>query len=333
MHAGSIDTHTHIVPRHLPSFAGAVPSDWPSIEHTSCGHANVVISGKLFRTITDAAWSVPRRIADIAEMGIARQAISPMPELLSYWLPLDSATALLRHVNETIAAMVTESPAHMIGIGAVPLQNVDAAVTELRRNLESLGLRAVEVGSNINGVPIGDPCFEPFFEAAAALGVAVFVHALRASGKERLVGPPMLEQIVGFPGEIALAAASLITSGTLVRNPRLRIAFSHGGGGLAPMLARMEHFWERIPKFGELLQESPLSTARRAFYDLVVFEPVVVRMLVELFGASQLLVASDYPFGPYERSPVDLLRRAGLSEADTMTITQLNAPRYLGLPM
>jgi aminocarboxymuconate-semialdehyde decarboxylase len=163
--------------------------------------------------------------------------------------------------------------------------------------------------------------------------VAVFVHALRATGKERLVGPPMLEQIVGFPGEIALAAASLITSGTLVRHPHLRIAFSHGGGGLAPMLARMERFWERVPKFSELLQESPISTARRAFYDLVVFEPVVVRMLVELFGASQLLVASDYPFGPYERSPVDLLRRAGLSEADTMTITQLNAPRYLGLLM
>jgi aminocarboxymuconate-semialdehyde decarboxylase len=333
MHAGNIDIHTHIVPKHLPSFAGAVPSDWPSIEHTSCGHANIIISGKLFRTITDAAWNVPRRIADIADMGISRQAISPMPELLSYWLPLDSATTLLRHINETIATMVTESPAHMIGIGAVPLQDVDAAVAELRRNVESLGLRAVEVGSNINGVPIGDPCFEPFFEAAAALGVAVFVHALRATGKERLVGPPMLEQIVGFPGEIALAAASLITSGTLVRHPHLRIAFSHGGGGLAPMLARMERFWERIPKFSELLQESPISTARRAFYDLVVFEPVVVRMLVELFGASQLLVASDYPFGPYERSPVDLLRRAGLSEADTMTITQLNAPRYLGLLM
>jgi aminocarboxymuconate-semialdehyde decarboxylase len=56
-------------------------------------------------------------------------------------------------------------------------------------------------------------------------------------------------------------------------------------------------------------------------------------LLVELFGASQLLVGSDYPFGAYERSPVDLLRRAGLSETDTMTITQLNAARYLGLLM
>jgi aminocarboxymuconate-semialdehyde decarboxylase len=333
MLTGSIDIHTHIVPQDLPRLAGCVPSQWPSIEHTACGHANIMISGNVFRTITPSAWSVQRRIADIAQMGVARQAISPMPELLSYWLPLEGATVLLRHVNETIAAMVVESPAHMIGIGAVPLQDVDASIVELRRNVELLGLRAVEVGSNINGVPLGDPRFEPFFEAAAGLNVAVFVHALRAAGKERLVGPPLLEQIVGFPGEIALSAASLITSGTLFRHPTLRIAFSHGGGGLALMLARMEHFWERVPKFTEVLRESPLMSARRAFYDLVVFEPFVVRLLVELFGASQLLVGSDYPFGPYERSPADLLAKAGLSEADTIIITQLNAARYLGLLM
>src|SRR5260370_29074516 len=271
MHAGNIDTHTHIVPKNLPSFAGAVRREWPSIEHISCGHANIMISGKLFRSITDAAWSVPRRIADIPEMGISRPAISPMPELLSYWLPLDSATVLLRHVNETIAAMVTESPTHLIGIGAVPLQAVYAGVAELRRNVELLGLRAVEVGSNINGVPIGDPSFEPFFAAAATLVVAGFVHALRASGKERLLGPPMLEQLVGFPGEIALAAASLITSGMLVRHPHLRIAFSHGGGGLAPLLAGMGPFWFASPKFGELLQQSTLSMDHPACYDLEVF--------------------------------------------------------------
>jgi aminocarboxymuconate-semialdehyde decarboxylase len=325
-----IDIHTHIVPKAFPCASGAAPSKWPSMQHDACGHASIVISGKVFRTVTDTAWSVPRRVADIAEMGLTRQAISPMPELLSYWLPLDGARSLLRHVNESIAAMVAESPTHMIGIGAVPLQDVDAAIAELRRNVELLGLRAVEIGSNINGVPVGAPAFEPFFEAAAALGVAVFVHALRAAGKERWIGPPLLEQIIGFPGEIALAAASMITSGTLQRHPSLRIAFSHGGGGLAPMLARLERFWLHTPKFGELLAESPVFSARRAYYDLVVFEPAVVRLLVESFGVSQLLVGSDYPFGAYERRPVDLLRNAGLCEADILMITELNAGRYLG---
>jgi aminocarboxymuconate-semialdehyde decarboxylase len=45
----------------------------------------------------------------MVRMGIARQLLSPMPELLSYWLPLDDALPLIRHVNTTIAAMVARA--------------------------------------------------------------------------------------------------------------------------------------------------------------------------------------------------------------------------------
>jgi aminocarboxymuconate-semialdehyde decarboxylase len=330
--SGGIDIHTHMVPRDFPAYRGCAPgAPWPSMRHECAGHANIMISGKLFRTVGEAAWSVPHRIADLAEMGVARQVVSPMPELLSYWLdPLDAA-ALLRHVNGAIAEMVAEDPARLIGMGAVPLQDVDLAIRELRHNLEALSLGAVEVGSNVDGVPIGDPRFAPFFEAAADMDIAVFVHALRAAGKERLVGPPVLEQIIAFPGEIGLAVASMITGGILVRHPHLRIAFSHGGGGLAMMLARMEHFWSELPKFGDLLAESPRQTARRAYYDLAVFDPAVVRFLADSFGTNRLLIGSDYPFGAYEKAPHRLLRRAGFGEADIKAVAETNAERYLGL--
>jgi aminocarboxymuconate-semialdehyde decarboxylase len=330
--ARGIDIHTHMVPRDFPAYSGrAAMAPWPAMDHDGCGHANILISGKLFRTVGEAAWSVPRRLGDLADMGVARQVISPMPELLSYWLDPADARVLLRHVNGAIAEMVAEDPDRLIGMGAVPLQDLDLAIGELRYNLESLSLRGVEVGSNVNGVPIGDPRFEPFFAAAADLGVPVFVHALRAAGTERLIGPPLLEQIIAFPGEIALAAASLITSGILARLPNLRIAFSHGGGGLAMTLARMEHFWSELPKFGDVLAESPRQSARRAYFDLAVFDPSVVRFLADSFGVSQLLIGSDYPFGAYEKAPHDLLRAADFGDADIVKITETNAKRYLGL--
>ena len=326
-----IDVHTHVAPENFPAYRGSDSSiAWPSMEQGQCGHGNIIIAGKLFRTVRDAAWSAPRRIADIAQMELTRQVISPMPELLSYWLPLPDAVVLLRHVNAAIAAMVEEAPAHFVGMGAVPLQDVDTAIAELRYNKEVLGLRAVEVGSNVNGAPIGDPRFEPFLAAAEAMGVAVFVHALRAA-KDRLCGPPLLEQIVAFPSESALAAASLITSGVLARHPRLRIAFSHGGGGFGVTLARMEHFWTEFPRFTELLAESPLATARRAYYDLTVFDPVVVRALADQFGVDQLLLGSDYPFGAYEKKPLELLRRAGFDEAQAEAVRCHNACRYLDI--
>jgi aminocarboxymuconate-semialdehyde decarboxylase len=180
-------------------------------------------------------------------------------------------------------------------------------------------------------VPIGDPRFEPFFAAAEDLGIPVFVHALRAAGTDRLIGPPLLEQIVAFPGEIALAAASMITSGMLARHSGLRIAFSHGGGGLATMLARMEHFWSALPRFNALLAESPRQSARRAYFDLAVFDPAVVRFLADGFGIGRLLVGSDYPFGAYEKAPHDLLRAAGFADAEIVQVTETNAGLYLGL--
>ena len=125
----AIDLHTHVVPERFPSYAGKganVP--WPSMADAHACHKHVMIQGKVYRTVSDGSWSVPRRIEAMNEMRVARQVISPMPELLSYWLPLDDAQVLIRYLNDEIAAMVDRAPDRLIGLGAVPLQDVDAAI-------------------------------------------------------------------------------------------------------------------------------------------------------------------------------------------------------------
>src|SRR5882724_8617927 len=240
-----IDVHAHVVPQDLPAFVGrAAPALWPSTaaapDAGGLCHRHIMIAGKNYRTVTDRCWSATRRLADLPEMALARQAISPMPELLSYWFEPAAAQQLLRYLNEQIAAMVAESGGVLIGLGAVPLQDVDLATAELRRVMETLRFAGVEIGSNINGVPIGDARFEPFFEACEALGAAVFVHALRPTGMDRLVGPPALQQVLAYPSDVGLAAASVITGNLMQRHPRLRIAFSLGGGTLASLLPRLQ---------------------------------------------------------------------------------------------
>jgi aminocarboxymuconate-semialdehyde decarboxylase len=127
--------------------------------------------------------------------------------------------------------MIARAPQRFVGLGAVPLQDTEAAIRELEYISDRLGFRGVQIASHVNGASIGETRFEPFFAAAARLGAAVFVHALRPAGQERIVGP-FAEQAVCFPGEIALAAASMITGGIAARHPALRIAFSHGGGAM-----------------------------------------------------------------------------------------------------
>ena len=54
---------------------------------------------------------------------------------------------------------------------------------------------------------------------------------------------------IGFPLETAYCIASLMTGGTLTRHPRLRLAFSHGGGAFASILPRLAHGWTIKPEF------------------------------------------------------------------------------------
>jgi aminocarboxymuconate-semialdehyde decarboxylase len=326
-----IDVHTHVVPESFPLYAGnARDIPWPSMAEAHACHKHVMISGKVYRTVSEGCWSVPRRIEDMNELRIARQALSPMPELLSYWLPLADARVLIRYLNDQIAAMVERAPERFVGLGAVPLQEVDAAVRELDYVLKQLRFAGVEIASHVNGTSIGDGRFEPFFAAAEEMGAAIFVHALRPAGQERIVGP-FSEQAVCFPGDIALACASMITGGIAARHPNLRIAFSHGGGAMAMLLPRLVHAWNALPKAREALAESPAVTARRFYYDHLVFDPAAVKFLIERFGASQIVVGSDYPFNMGDPDPAGSLDRVRLDTATHAAISAENARRFLGL--
>jgi aminocarboxymuconate-semialdehyde decarboxylase len=327
----TIDVHTHVVPENFPPYAGSgrdIP--WPSMAEAHACHRHVMISGKVYRTVSDGCWSVPRRVEDMNSMRVARQALSPMPELLSYWLPLGDAKVLVRYLNDQIAAMVERAPQRLVGLGAVPLQDVDAAIQELDYAVKTLKFSGVEIASHVNGTSIGDPRFEPFFAAAEELGAAVFVHALRPAGQDRIVGP-FSEQAVCFPGDIALACASMITGGVAGRHPRLRIAFSHGGGAMAMLLPRIVHAWQMTPKAKEALKESPAVTARRFYYDHLVFDAAAARLLIERFGAAQIMVGSDYPFVMGDRDPVGALERLELDADAHQAISAGNARRFLGL--
>jgi aminocarboxymuconate-semialdehyde decarboxylase len=326
-----IDIHNHIVPENFPAYAGKgrdVP--WPSMAEAHACHRHVMISGKVYRTVSDGSWSVPRRIEAMGEMRVARQVLSPMPELLSYWLPLEDAQVLIRYLNEQIAEMIALAPDRFTGLGAVPLQDMDSALRELEFVLKNLKFAGVEIASHVNGVSIGDARFEPFFAAAEKMGAAIFVHALRPAGQDRIVGP-FVEQAVCFPGDIALAAASMITGGIGARHPKLRIAFSHGGGALGVLLPRLVHAWKVTPRAKEALSESPAATARRFFYDALVFDPLAVRFVIDTFGSSQVCVGSDYPYAMADSDPVGTLEKAGLDAAVLAAIRSGNAKRFLGL--
>ena len=304
---------------------------WPSMADAHACHKHVMIDGRAYRTVSDRCWDPALRLADLHGMGVALQVLSPMPELFSYWLPAPAADMLLRYVNDQIAEMVAASDGRLAGLGAVPLQAMDLATAELHRVCRELGFAGVEIGSNVNGKPVGHPDFAPFFAEAAALGAAVFVHAVRPE-VGRVAGPGPLQQALGYPSEIGLAAASCITGQLMIRHPALRIAFSHGGGTLGLLLPRLEQAAQVFPAVRDAIGTSPTGQARRMFYDSLVFDAPTLRHLVGVFGDTQVMLGTDYPFNFHERAPVERVHAAFADEAVQHRLVHGNAARFLGRP-
>ncbi|MFI4974144.1 MAG: amidohydrolase family protein [Caulobacterales bacterium] len=326
-----IDVHSHVVPKALPRDpTGGEIGAWPSVHCEACGRlAKVMVGQKPFRDIDDRSWDVARRIEDMDREGVTAQALSPMPELLSYWLDIRGAVELTRHLNHTIGEMVAARPERFFGLGAVPLQDPEMAAKELAGLRARFGLVGVEVGSNIGGVYLGDSRFDPFFAAAEENDMAVFVHALHPLQARDLARHPMLTPFAAFPVDTALCAASLIMEGVLERFPRLRLAFSHGGGALGPILHRMEYGWTSSDGFNGKLPQSPKAYARRFFYDSLVYDEAYLEHLATHIAPRQVFLGTDYPYLIQQPEPAAFIQAAARSGVDGSIWTGA-ARRFLG---
>ena len=153
---------------------------------------------------------------------------------------------------------------------------------------------------------------------------------LCAESADRLLGPAPLQQVLAYPTDVGLAAASVITGGLLQRLPGLRMAFSHGGGTLMALLPRLQQGWTSFPALASSIAESPREQARRLFYDTLVFGAPTLRLLHASVGTQALLIGTDHPFNFLEPRPMERLAEAGLDATTQEALAGGNARRFLG---
>jgi aminocarboxymuconate-semialdehyde decarboxylase len=304
----NIDVHTHVVPAVLPN-NGKRSQSWPSVEIRSDDEAAVMVRGTVFRAIDSRSWSAQRRLDDMEEDGIDIQVLSPMPELLSHWLPRDEADELCTVVNEHIAAMIAHSPSKFWGIGMVPMQDPELAAQRLE-NVKALGLRGIEIGTHINHVPLGNPALDAVYSAAEQLNLAVFVHPLHPAGMDRIGTPRELAAISVFPLETAMAAMALLGARIQDRFPKLRILLSHGGGAAPWIAPRVDFAYSETPLLKKHLPETASQTLKRFWYDTITYDAAALHYLADRIGLKQLVVGSDYPFAIRQKRPAAFAAQA-----------------------
>lgn len=320
-----IDFHTHVVPLRLAADP-ARDRRWPSIELAAQGKAAVMIAGKVFREIDARSWDVEQRLADMVEDGTDMQVLSPMPELLSHWLPPDDAEYLADVMNEQISGMIALAPRNFAGIGMVCVQDVPRAVRQLQK-VKALGFAGIEIGTHIDGVALGSETLHPVYEAAEHLDLGIFVHPLHPAGLERIGAGPELAATAAFPLETALAAVSLLSAQVTELFPRLKILLSHGGGALAWILPRMDFGWSLGGPVQGRMKLPPSKAARQFWYDTILYDPASLRFLSSTVGMDHIVVGSDYPFAIRQKRPGAFVKAALGNDALLLTD---NAFGFLG---
>ncbi|MAN66973.1 MAG: amidohydrolase [Hyphomonadaceae bacterium] len=325
-----IDVHTHVTPYQFPECPGEpFASKWPCMRCGSNVEATLMIGDRPFRQLDDRSWDLARRLTDMDRDGVDVQVLSPMPELLSYWLDLAGAEIICDHVNAQIAGMVSASPSRFTGLGALPLQNPAGSGRYLERIRSEFGLIGVEIGSNINGHLLGERMFDPFWEAAESLNMAVFVHALHPVATKSLDVTPTYTAFAGFPIDVAMSAASMMLNGTLQRYPKLRVAFSHGGGALTAILGRLDRGWTATGGYGIEGLEAPSIQAARFFYDSNVYDAHGLSSLATGMAPGHVFAGTDYPYLIQQEELDAYLRATHLGQQALDDLREGAARRFL----
>jgi aminocarboxymuconate-semialdehyde decarboxylase len=249
---------------------------------------------------------------------------------VGYHLDNRHGQSLSRLFNETVVAAAKASGGTFIPVATVPMQSSAAAVEELEYAVKSLGIRMVEIGTNVNGINLDEPEFLPFFAKAAELNVLVQLHPHQdcVAGVDRL-GRYFLSNLIGNPMDTAIAAASLIFGKVLENYPPLNILLVHGGGAFPFIIGRISQGYSEM-EICRTIPRSPQEYFRRFYFDTLVLDPGALRLLYDKAGADRLMLGTDYPYdNTGEKDPVGALERAGLRNCEE--ILGKNAAALLGI--
>ncbi len=327
--AGLVDCHTHTLPRRWLDLAERHGDDrWPVRREIDDCSADLFVGGKHFRTVPHTCWDAQARIEQMDASGIGVQWLSVTPVMFSYWAPPKHAAEMARHVNDEIAGMVRHAPDRFVGLATLPLGDTDLALAELGRAVGELGLRGVEIGTNIAGRDLDDPGLLPVFQAIADAGVPVFVHPWDIRGADRLKQYNAMYTI-GMPTETSYAALALLHGNVLGAVPGLRVLLAHGAGALAWLLPRIERGWDTWPDRRGGLAEPPTSAARRLWADTLAGDEANLRLAGHRFGWDHIVVGSDYPFPFGEQRAGDVVLESSLDTGVKTAILTGNATALL----
>ena len=255
---------------------------------------------------TPGGYDPKARLVDMDKEGIDVAVLYPS-QMLAFVEDVGLFTAACRAYNNWIREYCEESPGRLYGVGVVPLQDIDGAISEMRR-VKDLGFKAVMIRPSpyIGSNKLYHPCYEPFWAAAEDMNMPIGVHPFPFADMPNVCRNMGLDDgLGGLEGlylqmtltnalDTMIGMAWFVGGGICDRHPRLKVAFLEATGGwMYPMLERLQ---AKYSYFGSRHAKTPpMEIFQRQCW--VSFDPdeKTLAYFAQLLGPDRILWASDYP--------------------------------------
>lgn len=292
------------------------------------------------------------RFSQMDEFGDYRQIISlaapPVEDLGS----LQVSREMSRIGNEAMAELVRDNPDRFAGFSAcVPMDDPDAAVTELDYAVNELGALGAQIYTHVHGRSMDAPEFDPFYARVEELGKLLQVHPCRSSAWADYPAEERSKFEIwwtfGWEYDLSAFMARVVFSGVLERYPALKMLIHHGGAMVPHFAGRVGPGWDqlgaRTPESqkedieGYPLTKRPIEYFKMMYADTAMFGAAhALRCSIDFYGVDRVLFSSDSPFDPekgpgYIRAAIKNIQEIGLSETDQDMVFGGNVSRLLGL--
>jgi aminocarboxymuconate-semialdehyde decarboxylase len=282
-----------------------------------------------------------------------QQILSIATPPIDVFAPPGTSVDLARRANDGMADLVSRYPDRFPGfVASLPLANPDAAQAEIRRAIDQLGARGIQLFSNINGRPLDEPEHLALFDTMAAYDLPVWLHPYRGAEMADYASEARSKFEIwwafGWAYETSVAMARLVFAGLFDRHPQIKI-ITHHLGAMAPYFeGRIGPGWDQLgtrttdEDYGALLRQlkkRPLDYFKMFYGDTALFGAYdATECGVRFFGPSHVVFASDAPFDPekgpmYIRETIANVERLPISHEDRERIFWKNAVDLLKLPL
>lgn len=281
-----------------------------------------------------------KRLGFMDKYGVEKMIVSLNAPAIQAIPEVDRAIEIAHRANDCLAGQIARRPDRFAGLAALPMQDPEAAIAELRRSVEDLGMK----GALVNGFSECDredtalyydlPQYWPFWAELERLDVPFYLHPREPLPSQRRIyegHPWLLGPVWAFAAETSMHALRLMASGVFDQHPRLKIILGHLGEGLPYNIWRVDH---RIKKNSHgIPAKKPLAEYLCENFYLTTAGNFRTQTLIDAIlevGADRILFSADYPFEEVGEA-AQWFDSASISETDRVKIGRVNAANLFQL--